>query len=361
MRTRFTLLGGAFLALAACQMQETPASPEAQPSPATGVFADANACESAADAIANEINISATPVPLASDEADRTLPAGISFAGGWHLTSDNASFGGLSGIEILPDGNLLTVADDGAFVWIDLAEGVPSGSGRIAYMHGADGNLLQGKENGDSEGLALKDGVAYVSFERNHRIEAFALEACGPGAKAQPVTQLPETFDGRRIGENDGAEALAWTPELEAGIEALFGGLSPTVRFTDTGPEITLLEPPGPEYDHPVVGMANALTVSLNGAEETWVYRLRRNYNPLFGNTLAIEVRQTNSSGTSQTGLFVLKRPMNVDNFEGITASVQPDGTHRLWLVADNNFSDRQRTLLFAFDIDAAAAVSGTH
>ena len=42
---------------------------------------------------------------------------------------------------------------------------------------------------------------------------------------------------------------------------------------------------------------------------------------------------------------------MTVDNFEGITVETLADATHRLWLVSDDNFSGRQRTLLYAFDL----------
>lgn len=361
MRIQFMILGGALFALAACQTGGVQATPPAAPDSSSATASDEGKCDAAARTSANEISITASPVPLAPEEDDAALPDGIRFAGGWHLTSDNTSFGGLSGIELLPDGDLLTVIDDGAFAWIDMTDGSPSGSGRIAYMRGADGSFLQGKANGDSEGLAVKDGTAYVSFERNHRIESFALESCGPGARAEHVVALPDTFGGRAIPENRGAEALAWTPELEAGFEALIDGQSPSVQLVDGVSEVMFWNPPGPAFDHPVVGMANALTRARNGTEESWVYRLRRNYNPLFGNTLTVEVRRTGPAGTTQTGLFVLKRPMNVDNFEGITAAIQPDGTHRLWLVADNNFSDRQRTLLFAFDIDPDAISPATH
>jgi hypothetical protein len=39
------------------------------------------------------------------------------------------------------------------------------------------------------------------------------------------------------------------------------------------------------------------------------------------------------------------------DNFEGIALAPRGDGGLRLWLVADDNFSRRQRTLLYAFDL----------
>jgi hypothetical protein len=100
-----------------------------------------------------------------------------------------ASFGGLSDLALDGDGNLLAVADDGAFVWINLENDTPSGAGQLAYMLGADGNLLQGKSLGDAEGLAVRNGLAIVSFERTHRISAFDLDLCGAAAVEAPISR----------------------------------------------------------------------------------------------------------------------------------------------------------------------------
>ena len=40
-----------------------------------------------------------------------------------------------------------------------------------------------------------------------------------------------------------------------------------------------------------------------------------------------------------------------MDNFEGISATRGPNGATRIYIVSDNNFSGRQRTLLLAFDV----------
>jgi hypothetical protein len=89
------------------------------------------------------------PIELGPEnEIAKRLSDDASYAGGWALTSDNASFGGLSDLALDGDGNLLAVADDGAFVWINLENDTPSGAGQLAYMLGADGNLLQGKSLG---------------------------------------------------------------------------------------------------------------------------------------------------------------------------------------------------------------------
>ena len=55
-----------------------------------------------------------------------------------------------------------------------------------------------------------------------------------------------------------------------------------------------------------------------------------------------------------------LHRPLTVDNFEGIAVHRQPDGTTRLFIIADNNFSDDQRTLLFVFGVEDKAVTTPT-
>ena len=131
---------------------------------------------------AQPINITAESIELGEPRLVSSELTGLTYVGGWALTSDELNFGGLSGLEIFPSGNLLTVSDAGAFVWISMKEGAefePETTGSIAYMRGMDGNLLQGKSESDAEGLALKDGLALVSYEREHRVLAFDLEGCG--------------------------------------------------------------------------------------------------------------------------------------------------------------------------------------
>ena len=38
-------------------------------------------------------------------------------------------------------------------------------------------------------------------------------------------------------------------------------------------------------------------------------------------------------------------KPLTIDNFEGIAVQRQADGTDRIFIVSDDNFSDRQRNL----------------
>ena len=89
---------------------------------------------------------------------------------------------------------------------------------------------------------------------------------------------------------------------------------------------------------------------ALTGADFTeWGYAdLYLAYDPVRGNRTKVKVHKSGDLIASAT----LKPPLPVDNFEGIAFGVSPEGKTRLWLISDNNFNDKQRTLLFAFDLD---------
>ena len=69
---------------------------------------------------AESIDLSAVPFRPQSAEAARRRVGGLSFVEAYELNSSDARFGGLSGVEVLEDGNLLAISDAGYFVWIDL-------------------------------------------------------------------------------------------------------------------------------------------------------------------------------------------------------------------------------------------------
>ncbi len=297
------------------------------------------------------IRLDAIPIELGTKEAaSKALAPNVSYAGGWHLTSDEPNFGGLSGLDILEDGNLLAVSDAGAFVQIDLVSGVPNGASTISYMRGPDGTLLDGKRTSDAEGLHVEFGLAVVSFERDHRVAAFNLDACGAAARGVPVSAgsaigadggpapsgLPED-----LPENNGLEALTFSDGyFLTGIEA--GDRTGTPLFRPTVF--------GGQFD-PAGLLPTPRNFKLTGLDtvDEHTYALFRRYVPVFGNT--IEVRRFSSLEHEGDRLFRLDRSVSVDNFEGIAATKLEDGTVRLFIISDDNFSAQQRSLLMAFDV----------
>ncbi|MEZ6002068.1 esterase-like activity of phytase family protein [Hyphomonas sp.] len=289
---------------------------------------------------------SATPIALGpADDVASRIPDGASFIGGWELTADNSSFGGLSDLALDGDGNLLAVVDDGAFVQIGLEGGAPDGTGQLAYMLGDDGNLLQGKSLGDAEGLAVRNGLAIVSFERTHRISAFNLDACGAAAREATVSLLPDTYAGRMIDKNRGAEALTVTPEgnILFGYETVENGHSPIGAVAGLEQAGWTDERAPNPAGYAFVGFD---TARIGAADQTfWLFR---SYDPIRGNRNVLSWQ----GGKKE---IVLTRPLAVDNYEGITVQDIGNGIARVWIVSDDNFNPQQRTLLLAFDIAVAS------
>ncbi|MEL6414235.1 MAG: esterase-like activity of phytase family protein [Pseudomonadota bacterium] len=269
--------------------------------------------------------------------------SGVSLAGAWHLESESG-FGGLSGLDVMRSGSLLAIADNGKFVWIgiDPETGAPDGVGSMAYMHDGEGNVWSDKLAADAEGLSFRDGLALVSFERDHRVEAYDLEGCGAAARAALVGRLDTVVDGNRLGDNRGPEALALTgDQLSLGFESHASGGSPVgdLRTDGTLNDLSRTEQP-----------ALYLLTGMDAADGLTV-KIFRAYDPVQGPRGQVQVE-------SAEGLIAeakLKKPLPVDNYEGIAIGKAPSGQTRIWLISDDNFSNSQRTLLLALDLDPAS------
>ena len=81
-------------------------------------------------------------------------------------------------------------------------------------------------------------------------------------------------------------------------------------------------------------------------------FSLYRKYDPLRGNSVIVTGNGTGLEFLDfETPRIFLDPSVTVDNFEGIALDdTIAEGT-RIWIISDNNFSDRQRTLLMAFDL----------
>lgn len=266
---------------------------------------------------------------------------GLSLAGAWQLKSEEPNFGGLSGLDVLRSGSLLAVTDAGAFTWlgIDPESGVPDGIGAIAYMRDQDGNYFANKRDGDAEGLSVHDGIAFVSFEQDHRVSAFDLERCGAGARAAPVATLEPVVGDRKLASNSGPEALAFVQDaLRLGFEFRDSGGSPLGMLNADGSLSDL------QYTE------QSVLFVLTGMDERdgLSAKVFRAYDPIRGPRIILHIDR----GDKRIAEAVLKQPLPVDNFEGVALAEGPDGSSRVWLISDDNFNLNQRTLLLALDLD---------
>lgn len=285
------------------------------------------------------LKIIASPISLGpEDRVSAALPKGLHFAGAWHLTATDKRFGGLSGLARLDTGDLLAVSDAGYFITIGLSKGTPDGRGSLSVMRDARGLPLSGKRDKDAEGLTLRDGIALVSFERHNRILAYDLKTCGALARGVLVTDLPEAFSGQELQPNRGPEALELTPEgfIETGYETVFGFQSWI---------FTVLE--GGGVTQTPRRISTPIGFNLVGLSAHFL--LFRAYDPVQGNRTLLQARE--GSGLDKAMRLKIIAPLAVDNFEAVTDFVQKDGTRVIYILSDDNFSNRQRTLLLRFEI----------
>jgi hypothetical protein len=275
----------------------------------------------------------------------------LRYRGGLHLASDRADFGGWSGIEVLDDGVLLAITDGGEWFEgrLQLDEdgdliGVTDTRG--ALMRDERGEPFASKAAGDAEGLAqLPDGRFAVSFEQTQTIRIYELNRDGPFGAATAGPMLADTQD---LPPNAGLEALAAMADGALLIGAEGGGGPTPLWVASVGAGA-----PAPVRTRYQPRDGYSLT-ALDRLPNGDFVALERFYAPIVG----ARARITRFAASALDGAMVavevlaeLAPPAPIDNFEGIAAVRLSNGVTRLYIASDDNFSERQRTLLLAFDV----------
>ncbi len=330
-------------------------------------------------------SVSAEPVTIAvhssalvPSNAGAARVGDLTFVAGFALSSDNPRFGGLSDLHLLDNGTLVAVSDGGAYVWIDLAaDGITPVRARISPLLDMKGEPLTATQ-GDAQGVALNGGMALVSFGHNHRVLAYDLGKCGPAARGAPIVfgpyglPLADAFGdaGLAVTDRTGVGALAVTPNwyLFTGVGAKVGQLSAlSARPIEGDPDFSLRV----GVEQPELTGIDVLSPSSGDASKrVRAFLLHRSRDPREGNSITEtdlelfprpdsgsgggELDQRARNGFVETGWRVLAKldpPVASENFEGITAKELPDGRTRLFIVSDNNFSEKSSTLLWVFDL----------
>ncbi|OQW62420.1 MAG: hypothetical protein A4S17_07940 [Proteobacteria bacterium HN_bin10] len=292
--------------------------------------------------------VEVTVVPV---EAPVEIVGRLAYRGGLELRSDDPTFVGLSGIEVLDNNRAVFIGDEADWVEAQLVldeRGHLTGftDVRSAWMRDERGRPFRDKTQGDSEGLAqLADGRFAVSFERSHRIRIYDLNRDGPFGAAAPGPRLDEVA---RLPANSSLEALAALENtLLTGAE---GGDEPAAPLWLA--PIDASAPVVPRFSYPLSG-----GFSLTGMDrlpDGSIVALERFYAPVIGPRARITrfAAPSGEGGAVEPELLaLLEPPFPLDNFEGISAVRASDGATRLYIISDNNRSAQQRTLLLAFDI----------
>nr|WP_246347505.1 esterase-like activity of phytase family protein [Brevundimonas basaltis] len=271
------------------------------------------------------------------------LARGVRFAGGVELVLDAESpLHSLSDLKMLDEADFVSVSDAGDLVRGRLRLGrtgrlVGVEALRFRRLTMPDGSPITDKADGDAEGLFLDaDGGLAVSFERRHRLWSY-----GP-LEALAARPRPTAAPGVDFPLNDGMEGISAAP----GGWRVAGESGGVWDCAPQGCRVVIAPPaePIPDSEYRITGMDRDPS-----GDGFWV--VERRFRPPVD--VRGRIRRMAADGTLGPVLVELSLPSTVDNFEGIAAVRRGDGV-RLYILSDDNGSERQRTLLLAFDVTSA-------
>lgn len=285
--------------------------------------------------------VRARALPRADLEEGLQLGEGVEILAAWRLDSEDPRFGGFSGL-LVHQGRLLALSDRGT-LW-----SAPVPDPEEPFAPPTAWEVTELRINGgapDAEDLArTPDGRLRIALEGAHALAALPVpDERGAGVDLEPHP-LPQPI--AALPTNLGIEALVALPDgsLLAIGEGRRGETHPAVLLRDGRAVRTLGYRPAPSF---------APTAAEHIGD--WLLVLERRFTPLGGFGARL-VAQPARSGSDLPAIlepaFELARwigSWSIDNLEGLAAEPPNDqGTVRLWLIADDNFSPWQRTLLIA-------------
>lgn len=324
------------------------------------------------------LSVRVRSVPLQVLNPMRRSVGMLTFVAGFHLTSVDSRFGGFSGLDLQNETRLLTVTDAGDLIGFDLADdGLTPVRAHIGRLRDSRGVAFVAKSEADAEGIAVSGDVAFISFEGMHRVLAYNIGSCGASARGVTVvdtTAFSDAFSraGLEAGPNRGVEGLAVSTDwkLFIGLETRNGQASLiSARPFDALPEFNV--PIG--YGAPdLVGLD--LLPAGEGGRDIRLFSLHRSSDAFANNAISLvetylEAKPDPAPPPGPQGLsahrsrhpgYALKTSrvlaemnllVTIDNFEGLAVRSLPDGGVRIFLISDDNFSLRQRTLLMIYDL----------
>ena len=297
--------------------------------------------------VAQPIAITAKPIPLNTSDPSNERVGNLIYLGGLEITSNAPEFGGFSSLGVSADGKrMVTISDVGRRLAANLRYDL---KGRLIGLEMAEldslsdtmGHPLSTKKYSDAEAMSPGvKGEIIIAFERDHRLWRYLPNEIIPLPMNSPIE-------------------LATLP-ANSGIEAL--------TLLDDGSLIAISEGSKGTEDA-IAWISDRQGWSVMTYASTQGFRASGAATIPDGNILVLERRYTLRDGVAirimqleprsiKPGahlvpklLAELRRPLNVENFEGIEALRDESGKIIIYIVSDNNFNPMQRNLLMMFEL----------
>lgn len=303
-----------------------------------------------------DVPVTARTITAFKAGSDQTRFGKLEFVGGLILSSPESLFGAISSIRFLDrEKSFLAVLDTGH--WLRGAierdrSGKLSGiSGvRIDMMLDESGQPATRKVDMDAEGLAVRDGRAFVSYEQYPRIDIYPLDAL---ATAKPAGRLPHLIPDHEFRRNAGMETLALSP-----ADSPLKGAMVTVAEASVDSRgnlfAAILEGPRKGLFSVVKGGSYSVTDGVFLANGDLLL-LERRFNLAEGVGMRIRRIAGDSirPGAVVDGEILMEADLSyqIDNMEGIDIIRAADGSTHLILVSDDNHSFLQRNVMLEFKL----------
>ncbi|TPJ33571.1 esterase-like activity of phytase family protein [Mesorhizobium sp. B2-8-3] len=308
----------------------------------------------ASGAPAETVEISARPISQFHVGHDETRFGPLEFVGGLEMTSSARDFGALSAFRFLkPGSDFIGVADTGFWFFGAITHDAgrrPSGVSyfRMQQMVDASGQPTDRKWEVDAEGLAVKDGIATVGFERDQRVAQFKID---PDDMKAPIRQLDYLVPAKELRQNRGFETV--THANPYGQHA--GGL---VVVSERS-----LDEAGNVYAAIIEGAHKGVfTVRRDGDFDITdgaflpdgdLLLLERSFSIARGVKMRLRriYGESVAKGAVADGPVLMEADMGyqIDNMEGLDIWTRDDGALMVSLISDDNHSILQRNLYLEF------------
>lgn len=324
------------------------------------VFACALACATGSPVPAEgrapveTIEISARPITEFHIGRDQKQFGPLEFVGGLEMTSASRDFGALSAFRFLKAGSdFIGVADTGFWFFGAIAHDAdkrPSGVSnfRMQQMVDASGQPIDKKWEVDAEGLAVKDGIATVGFEREQRVVQFRID---PDNMKAPFKTLDYLVPAQELRQNRGFETVTHANphgQHEGGLVVV------SEKSLDKAGNIYAAIIEGPRK--------GVFTVKRNGDFDITdgaflpdgdLLLLERSFSMARGVKMRLRriYGESVEKGAVADGPVLMEADMGyqIDNMEGLDVWTRDDGALMVSLVSDDNHSILQRNLYLEF------------